>query len=265
MSVKVAIYGGALTALMSVANGTTAAAQDPSWTGPYIGAHLGYGALNEIDASQTPANADTQPFIGAAIAGGFAPGQFSAGPEGPVFGLHIGYKKQLGSVVVAGLEADISGGMGGESETITNSFTANNVPTSNVTTYSADVEWLGTLRARLGILATPTVLAYVTGGLAFGEVDQSVLFFSNFNGAGYSGSRSDTEFGWTIGGGMEWAILPKVSLKAEYLYFNLGDPDTFQTDTFIGQCITPRRCVLNVDSDDVDGHIGRVGVSFKLN
>src|SRR5262245_9270506 len=120
MSVKVAVYGGALAVLMSVANGTTAAAQDPSWTGPYIGAHLGYGATNGIDASQTPANADTQPFIGAAIAGGFAPGQFSADPEGPVFGLQIGYKMQYGSVV-AGLEADISGGMGSDTETITNS------------------------------------------------------------------------------------------------------------------------------------------------
>jgi outer membrane immunogenic protein len=35
-------------------------------------------------------------------------------------------------------------------------------------------------------------------------------------------SQSDTRAGWTIGGGLEWMFAPCWSLKAEYLYYDLG-------------------------------------------
>jgi outer membrane immunogenic protein len=38
-----------------------------------------------------------------------------------------------------------------------------------------------------------------------------------------AGSTSDVQFGWTIGGGLEHVFARGWSLKAEYLYFDLGD------------------------------------------
>jgi outer membrane immunogenic protein len=72
--------------------------------------------------------------------------------------------------------------------------------------------WLATFRGRIGH-AFDRVLPYVTGGLAVGDVE-----------AGFSGlpKDSDTRAGWTVGGGVEWAIAGPWTAKVEYLYADLG-------------------------------------------
>jgi outer membrane immunogenic protein len=58
------------------------------------------------------------------------------------------------------------------------------------------IEWFGTVRARAGILASPQILLYATGGLAYGEVRTAETV-----GAGLFGfSNTDTRAGWTVGG-----------------------------------------------------------------
>ena len=72
--------------------------------------------------------------------------------------------------------------------------------------------WFGTLRGRGGI-AFSNVLLYVTAGLAYG------------GGRLEFGALSETHghFGWTVGGGMEVALTPNWSAKAEYLYVDLTE------------------------------------------
>jgi outer membrane immunogenic protein len=62
---------------------------------------------------------------------------------------------------------------------------------------------LGTVRGRIGY-AFNQIMPYVTGGWAFGDHDSS---------------------GYAIGGGLEYRILPALSVKAEYLHVELDHPD----------------------------------------
>ena len=72
--------------------------------------------------------------------------------------------------------------------------------------------WLGTVRGRLGY-GLDRFLPYLTGGIAIGRVKSTV------SGAG---SVSDTNVGWTAGGGLEYAFIGSWSAKLEYLYVDLG-------------------------------------------
>jgi len=106
---------------------------------------------------------------------------------------------------------------------------------SAVANVERSLDYIGTLRGRLGGLLTPTLLVYGTGGLAYGGVHgettitQTVAPFGCGGppcvaGSGpSSGSISETRFGWTAGAGLEWLLPPHCSLKAEYLYYDLGN------------------------------------------
>ena len=80
---------------------------------------------------------------------------------------------------------------------------------------SQDINWFGTVRGRLGY-AWQRIMPYVTGGLAVAEVDFSAPFV---------GSSSETMTGWTAGGGVEVAVTDNVSLRGEYLHFDLSELD----------------------------------------
>jgi opacity protein-like surface antigen len=84
--------------------------------------------------------------------------------------------------------------------------------------------YLGTFRGRLGYIFD-RVMVYGTGGLAYGHI----LAPRSFSGAGvinsiptYGVSQS-YEFvpGWTIGAGVQYALFPGLSLRAEYLFTRL--------------------------------------------
>ena len=73
-------------------------------------------------------------------------------------------------------------------------------------------DWLATVRGRLGY-AADRFMPYVTGGLAVGDIKAST--------PGFAGG-STTNAGWTVGGGIEFAIAGHWTAKAEYLYVDLG-------------------------------------------
>ncbi len=97
-------------------------------------------------------------------------------------------------------------------------------------TTSKSLDYLGTVRGRIGYLVTPTLLLYGTGGLAYGGANSSTSVFQGISGPtfgittafGTAGSYSDTLVGWTAGGGLEWMFAPNWSAKLEYLYYDLG-------------------------------------------
>lgn len=123
--------------------------------------------------------------------------------SGGLIGGTLGYNWQNGQVVW-GLETDLDwSGVKGDG----NCSRGSNCEVKN--------DWLGTARVRLG-LAMDRWMPYLTGGLAYGDVKADV-----------TGTRgaSDTRLGWTIGGGVEYAIAPPWTAKLEYLYVDLGDFD----------------------------------------
>jgi outer membrane immunogenic protein len=86
-------------------------------------------------------------------------------------------------------------------------------------------------------------MPYLTGGLAVGEIraDQP----------GFAGV-SETNVGWTVGGGIEAAIATNWTAKLEYLYVDLGD-----VTCPAGSCAVP----TNVD---FQAHVVRAGLNFRF-
>jgi outer membrane immunogenic protein len=260
----------------------------PLWTGFYVGLNAGgtWSSNNSIYVASAPifANGALGPaaaFSAAAALGGS--GVFSSNAGGFLGGGQIGYNWQFyNGAAVAGIEADIQGIA--YSNNNRNYISAIPAPFGNnvVTAMSArkSLDYIGTVRGRLGWLFTPTLLVYGTGGLAYGGVTVNVAGFqgvvpgnANFATAGFAGGQfSDTRVGWTAGGGLEWMFWPNWSAKVEYLYYDLGSVRTSGglTATTTSATFTPAPSALawaNVTeiSTRFRGNIVRAGVNYHFN
>jgi len=121
--------------------------------------------------------------------------------SGGLIGGTIGYNWQWGQAVV-GVEGDIDwSGIRGTTTTLCGL----GCETRN--------HWLSTVRGRIGY-AFDRFLPYLTAGLAVGDIAATV--------PGLPGG-SITTAGWTVGGGLEFGIVSNVSVKAEYLFVDLGN------------------------------------------
>ncbi len=218
-----------------------------SWTGFYVGVNVGYAWG---DDSRSLALDPAYPIAAATRAGLLGLGNSDISLDGFTGGGQIGYNWQSGQMVF-GVEADIN------YTDLSTSVTGNMNPAlpGNFLTQSTSIDWLATIRARLGYTVSPTTLLYVTGGLAIADVSVSdTLTFAAATGAGGS---SDTVTGWTIGGGMEFALNRNWTLKAEYLYVDLGSVSYAST--------VPGLANTNgAHSSDLTLHNARVGINYKF-
>jgi opacity protein-like surface antigen len=185
---------------------------------------------------------DSTAFIAAFSAAASATGSNNGSNGGFIGGGQIGYNWQFYNSFVAGLEADIqgiAGSNGGRSAIrvvpVGVDSNDNNSNYIGVTSARGNLQYIGTVRGRLGWLATPTLLLYGTGGLAYGGVTLNTYtqvtndYYSAEPGFGahlppsFGGVNfSNTQVGWTAGGGLEWMFFPNWSAKVEYLYYDLG-------------------------------------------
>jgi outer membrane immunogenic protein len=211
-----------------------------SWTGLYIGLNAGYTWSNnnavDVDTADVFGNPALVggPAFGVASAA-LADGSVPAKIDGFIGGGQIGYNFQFANSFVVGLEADIQGiAASNGSHLVFSQATVAGFPLNPIDqnlSASRRLDYLGTVRGRLGFTITPTLLVYGTGGLAYGQtksstsitqiVESDPIFLPNH----YSsfGSFSNTRVGWTAGGGVEWLFAPNWSVKAEYLYYDLGN------------------------------------------
>ena len=253
------------------------------WTGWYVGANLGGAWSNDPVTVSTsnvgfcPVSAGcTAAFATSQISAQGASGSFGGNRTGVIGGGQIGYNWQVAPAWVAGLETDFQG-IGGSSSFNGGGGTIGlpGFPGSGVTTNGLAVtkqtDWMGTVRARFGYLVTPSLLVYGTGGLAYGDtksstnVSQSLVGFGGIapnyaSSASVSGARA----GWTAGGGLEWMIFPRWSVKAEYLHYDLGSV-TYNGTLAPMNTVAPfgNYFVNNVASTTrFDGDIVRAGVNY---
>jgi opacity protein-like surface antigen len=198
--------------------------------------------------------------------------------DGYIGGGQVGYNWLLQNNYVAGIEADIQGsGVSGSGSflnmvTYSNGFTRQTIGAGEI---SAQLDWLGTVRGRLGVLTKPARLVYATGGLAYGRfsgmADLSQQIFQNnfeqFHSTGGAGSASKTKVGWTLGAGLEWMFMPNWSLKGEYLYYDLGSVAWTNTPIVHDDRETPGIQVTNnsATSMSFNGHIVRAGINYHFN
>ncbi len=152
-----------------------------------------------------------------AIDPGSVPRSLTPEGGGAVGGAQFGFNYQIGAVVI-GAETDLSATRLGGSETVSVN------PGSRFTTRASnELSMLGTVRMRAGV-ALGDFLIYGTGGYAYGLVDQkgSITPDNPQTTSGVSGSRSGIASGWAIGGGIEYAIAPGMSVRLDYTHYELG-------------------------------------------
>ncbi|MGA7971889.1 MAG: outer membrane protein [Pseudolabrys sp.] len=169
----------------------------PNWTGFYVGGHAGYGWSRIKETSPTLPGVEIST-LGHGFLGG---GQF-------------GFNWQTGPFVL-GAEADISG------STVKGDTSC---PLATVDCQH-NLTWLATLRARAGALVNDDrTLIYVTGGGAWAHINYKEI--TRATGALYGTGLSETHSGWALGGGIEQMILPRLSVRLEYLYVGLDRAST---------------------------------------
>jgi outer membrane immunogenic protein len=199
-----------------------------NWGGWYVGVNGGYAwAGNKQFVDTDPGST---PFSGLSSEGGFGGGQ-------------VGYNLQgfVHPNLVIGIEADIQvAGIGdkGKSESYD---------------YKSNLDYFGTARGRVGY-AYGSALLYFTGGFAYGGIEK----VTNTYGSYFRDAKLDAvATGYVLGGGLEYQLTPKWSLKAEYQYLNFGKNDVCAQPAF--QCFG----ASNPIKDD-DYHTFRVGLNHHF-
>jgi outer membrane immunogenic protein len=238
-----------------------AQAQPFSWTGFYAGAHLGYG----FGQPTNPAIGFSDP-AGIGVGSFLEGGGFNISPypnKGILGGVQVGYNYQLSPLWVVGAEGDWS------FTDINGSYSATSFPdpamfggTYSVSNVRTSLDWLATLRARVGV-TSDNWLFYGTSGLALGRVTSSFDSYVNIPGIPYNfsfnGANSTTNVGWTAGAGTEYAF-GRWSAKLEYLYYDVGANRVTSpaTDTLFAQ-----GAGLTLDQR-TSGHIVRAGLNYHF-
>jgi len=232
----------AATAFMGVASASAAdlgrpaprpvAAPAFTWSGFYSGVHAGFG-FDDLTASALGVNITPTPE-----------------PEGFFFGSNFGYNWQIGTFVL-GLEADFSYGR------IRDDVTFLTVPAGTVG-MTSDLDYFTTARGRIGF-AFSNLLLYGTGGLAWGHNNATLDVITPAFAARFFDDQD--HLGWAAGGGFEYALNNRWSIKAEYLYLDLGN----ETYTFATGPAVP---VIGVAASNVNIdlklHTVKVGANFKF-
>ena len=249
---------------LACAPATAGEAQD--WSGFYLGAHLGIGSLDtEFRSDFDLLPSDT----------------YQSTPKSG--GIHIGYGREVGGFYV-GVEGDIgaygdadvsdwststsaSGGIVGG---VVGSCIAPPCPAGRITAVTASAEGFDTtlrsvasVKARLGY-PVGKFLPFVSTGVAAGDVETRYLAGTTTSTVRDDGAIlgepeavghfEDREFmfGYTLGGGLEYAINSRVSIRGEYVFTDLGKriyehPDGTGSESFKTRL-----------------HEGRIGLSLRF-
>jgi opacity protein-like surface antigen len=211
----------------SIKDGPVPTLYSYNWTGPYIGAFVGATRGEQDWRFVDPPNTTLQPDFAGYLIGGQA-----------------GYNIQRGHWVV-GVEGDFgsSNARGGIS-----------CPNQFFFTCEANANRLASLTGRLGV-TWGRALFYAKAGLAAGEIAAGTSR-NDIPGGGNGLTTTKWSTGWTVGGGMEFALTDRWSAKAEYMHYDLGS-DTYTTFVLPGS--------TGLTDVETRGEIVRVGVNLHFN
>lgn len=189
-----------------------------SWTGFYVGGDVGY-AFGKDQVVQ----------VGAPL--GVGPNVYyqDGAPNGTTGGAHVGYNFSTQSLPILGQFAGglqglpFIGGFGGAGGVVGVEGDIQGTDYRSSQTFGTFTEThrneiIGTARGRVGI-AVDRALFFATGGAAFAQFQNSyaapglVPFYQQL---------THTKIGYVVGGGVEYAITTQFSLRAQYLYMDLG-------------------------------------------
>ena len=183
-----------------------------TWTGLYVGINGGYG-------------------FGRSKWDGLVPSS-SFDVKGGMVGGQLGYNWQFGQFVW---------GVEGDGDWTDLRGTANVASCGGLQCKTRN-DFLSTVRGRVGF-AADRWLPYATGGLAIGNIKATVPGFTGID---------KTATGWTVGGGLEYAFAPNWSVKAEYLFVDLGKENCSIT------------CGLPTNNVSLNSNVVRGGINYRF-
>lgn len=177
------------------------------------------------------------------------PGSRTLATESPAAavlgGGQIGYNFQSGWAVF-GIQADIAGmDVNGTAPCL-----------FGIASCSSRSDWLATVSGRFGGVVADKTLIYAKGGAAWLNTTHSVTAPAGFFPAATSASAENTNFGWLLGFGAEYAFSPNWTAFIEYDYMQF---DTKNVALNFGAAAG----VLNVDYKDKLS-IAKIGVNYKF-
>jgi len=222
-----------------------------NWTGCYLGAHVGWmGGADRLSTYPGPSVPSIAPAEVPLVTNSYS-SQESAGFAG---GAQIGCNWQgTRSPLMLGVEMDFS--RSGLRESTIAAYP--DVDLANITVpdhfevVTKSLEWFSTIRGRLGF-AQDRWLAYLTGGVAVARIESSL----DWNEGTFVGSDARTRFGWTAGGGLEYAFGKNWSAKVEYLYLDFGKYTWEAPHATVDQSWK-----VDVDAQE---HVVRAGLNYRF-
>lgn len=275
---------------LAIAAATPAMAQSAdgpqNWTGPYVGGSLGYGwqpnfdrDTKEVVAFDTNGDGNYGDTVrtaggGNAFAPGFCRGRALGSAPSSCVGdkdgrtawkVHAGYDYQIGNFVVGGV---VEGGK---------SYIQNSVSAFSTTpafyTLTRELSWDGAARLRAGYALPTGTLIYGTGGLAYGKIKNSFATSNGFNNFTET-NRSDKDFGWTAGGGIEQKVAQNFSIGVLYKYTRFNDdgytvnagqgtPPSL-TNPFVNPAFTSGSTNMQRTSNRFENHSVQATASFRF-
>ena len=175
-----------------------------NWTGLYLGGQVGYSWGS--DRASEFASVGRVP-LGRS---------FDYSPSSFIGGVHAGFNYQIGSVVL-GVEGDIE---------------AINGRDQRSGLFRVEQDWQGSVRARLGY-SLDRIMIYATGGVAFTKLEYA--YVSPL--AGLTETINSSRTGWTVGGGVDYALTDNVILGIDYRYTDYGRFDHIGAGAYLGRTV----------------------------
>ena len=230
-----------------------------TWAGPYVGGTIGYSAgKSKTDTIFSDPGSGAELF---ATSG-------SRRLDGAIGGAHAGYNWVVG-ILLTGVEGDLNySGQRAKLNAVCPGEICNPgligvIGDPSVLAKFEDsqkLEWFATLRARLGVTVIPDAIAYVTGGVAVGEVMTAGTVFGfddDGNPVNTIVSSHNTKAGLALGGGIEGRLAGNWTAKIEYLYLDLGTVTTIPAPA-------PRATTAAAFNSRITDNLLRVGISYKF-
>ena len=298
-----------------------------TWSGFYIGGHVGYGFGESNNFGF--ANDLSVPVVGGgtvavtrAGGGSFFNNGRGGSTEGILGGGQVGFNVQTG-MFVFGVEADVSltdfdrgrngffgdnngfalanptgpgtvgvgAGIAAPAVGATGNAAGNNVAFFNRNGFGGtdSIDYFGTIRGRVG-LAFDRMMIYATGGLAWAEYDNDGARGGSFRngsdvqanffvgpgaataGAGVNGSfnnrRDFDDWGYAVGGGIEYAFTNNISAKIEGLYVDFSGDRRAARNEVVGVSNTGAPITatnFRGGNNNMDFGLIRGGLNFRFN
>ncbi|MBN9596847.1 MAG: porin family protein [Afipia sp.] len=258
--------------------GTSAAQAQGTWAGTYTGINAGGSWSNSGGSNSATCGApggldvyicnSNDPTAASELLNSLvrstSGGQFTGGA-------HAGINWQSGAFVY-GIESDLGYLNIGKRQTGTGVYTTGGGGGASLggdafwVNTSASSDFLFTFRGRLGYAISPSLLAYGTGGLAVGRTTVSSNYLDTHNHGGPLGGNGaitteQFKLGWTAGAGLEYAYARNWTVRAEYMYVDLG---TSTASMLINNPPHAPEYTPFSTSYDMTSHILRAGLSYRF-